>query len=171
MLFLTDILMHKSFTHLYPPLPNPLNTNYCANWLGDTMTIIGIQFDKILLEKFGPAKGKVSVNNNVVVKEVSNVEITFGNSKQDVLKFDFEFKATYDPKIAELTFTGSLTYFDKKEKVAELAASWKKDKKISKEVMSPILNSILSKCNIEALVLSREVNLPPPIPMPKVNLK
>ncbi|MBI4016422.1 MAG: hypothetical protein HY363_01890 [Candidatus Aenigmarchaeota archaeon] len=135
------------------------------------MTVIGIQFDKIQLEKFAPAKGKVSVNNNVAVKNVDKVELTFGANKQDVLKFDFEFKATYDPKIAELTFTGSLTYFEKKEKVAELAAGWKKDKKIPKEVMNPILNSILSKCNIEALILSREINLPPPIPMPKVNLK
>lgn len=139
--------------------------------MGDTMTIIGIQFDKIQLEKFGPAKGKVSVNNNVVVKDVGVVELVFGANKQDVLKFDFEFKANYDPKIAELTFTGSLTFFDKKERVSELAASWKKDKKIPKDVMNPILNSILSKCNIEALILSREVNLPPPIPMPKVNLK
>ncbi|MBI4148488.1 hypothetical protein HY490_04315 [Candidatus Woesearchaeota archaeon] len=135
------------------------------------MTVIGIQFDKIQLEKFAPAKGKVSVNNNVAVKDVDKVEIAFGNTKQEVLKFDFEFKANYDPKIAELTFIGSLTYFDKKEKVTELAAGWKKDKKIPKEIMNPILNSILSKCNIEALVLSREVNLPPPIPMPKVNLK
>ena len=135
------------------------------------MTVIGIQFDKIQLEKFGPAKGKVSVNNNVVVKDVSVVELAFGANKQDVLKFDFEFKANYDPKIAELVFTGSLTYFDKKERVAELAAGWKKDKKIAKEIMNPILNSVLSKCNIEALILSREVNLPPPIPMPKVNLK
>ena len=135
------------------------------------MTVIGIQFDKIQLEKFGPAKGKVSVNNNVVVKDVSVVELAFGANKQDVLKFDFEFKANYDPKIAELVFTGSLTYFDKKGRVAELAAGWKKDKKIAKEIMNPILNSVLSKCNIEALILSREVNLPPPIPMPKVNLK
>lgn len=135
------------------------------------MTIVGIQFEKIMLEKFAPARGKVSVNNNVVVKDVSKTELAFGAAKQDALRFDFEFKANYDPKIAEIMLSGFVTYFDKKEKVAELSNEWKKDKKVSKEIMGPILNSILSKCNIEALVFAREIGLPPPIPMPKVNLK
>lgn len=135
------------------------------------MTIVGIQFDKIYLEKFAPARGKVSVNNNVVVKDVSKTELAFGSAKQEALRFDFEFKANYDPKIAEITLTGYLTYFDKKEKIVELVGEWKKEKKISKDVMGPILNSILSKCNIEALLFSREIGLPPPIPLPKVNLK
>ena len=46
-----------------------------------------------------------------------------------------------------------------------------KDKKIPKEVMTPVLNNILAKSNVEALVLSRELNLPPPIPLPKVEVK
>jgi len=29
----------------------------------------------------------------------------------------------------------------------------------------------LKKCNIESLVMSREINLPSPIPLPKVNIK
>jgi len=135
------------------------------------MTILGIQFSKIVMEKFGPARGKVTVNNNVAVTEVEKIEITFGATKQDVLRFDFEYKAQYDPKIADITLTGSLTFFDKKEKLTELAAGWKKDKKIPKEIMTTVLNSILTKCNVESLVLSRELGLPPPIPMPKVNLK
>jgi hypothetical protein len=34
--------------------------------------------------------------------------------------------------------------------------------------MENILNSILTKCNIQALILSQDVNLPSPIPLPKV---
>jgi hypothetical protein len=37
--------------------------------------------------------------------------------------------------------------------------------------MVPVLNSILAKCNIQAIILTREVNLPPPIPLPKVQFK
>jgi hypothetical protein len=36
--------------------------------------------------------------------------------------------------------------------------------------MSAILNTVLTKCNIEALILSQEVNLPSPIPLPKVKV-
>jgi hypothetical protein len=45
---------------------------------------------------------------------------------------------------------------------------WKKDKKLPKEIMPVILNTVLNKCNIQALILSEQINLPPPIPMPKL---
>ncbi len=134
------------------------------------MTVVGLQINKIVVEKFAPVKGKVSVNNNVAVKDIEKTDLTFGTSKQDALKFTFEFKAAYEPKIANMTFEGDVTYFDRPETIEEIHKGWKKDKKVSPEIMSNVLNSILTKCNIEALLLSREVNLPPPIPMPKVKV-
>jgi len=135
------------------------------------MSVVGIQFNKIVLDKKGPAKGKVSVNNNVSVTDVTKTDLSFGASKQTALQFNFEFKVNYEPGIAELTFLGYLTYFEKPEAIEEVLKSWKKDKKVPKEIMTPVLNSVLAKCNVEALLLSREVNLPPPLPMPKVELK
>ena len=135
------------------------------------MSIAGIQFTKIVLDKKSPAKGKVSVNNNVAVKEVSKTDLSFGAAKQNALRFDFEFKVLYEPNIAEMLFSGFLTYFEKPEVIEEVLKSWKKDKKVPKEIMTPILNNVMAKCNIEALILSREVNLPPPMPMPRVELK
>jgi hypothetical protein len=134
------------------------------------MTVVGLQINKIVVDKTAPVKGKVSVNNNVAVKDVEKTDLTFGTTKQDAVQFKFEFKAAYEPKIATMTFEGYVTYFDKQEAVDEIIKSWKKDKKVSPEIMSNVLNSILTKCNIEALLLSREVNLPPPIPMPKVKV-
>ncbi len=134
------------------------------------MTVVGLQINKILVEKLAPVKGKVSVNNNVAVREIEKTDLTFGTSKQDALKFTFEFKAAYEPKIANMTFEGEVTYFDKPEAIEEIFKGWKKDKKVAPEIMSNVLNSILTKCNIEALLLTREVNLPPPIPMPKVKV-
>ncbi len=134
------------------------------------MTVVGLQINKIVVEKFAPVKGKVSVNNNVAVKDVEKTDLTFGTTKQDALRFTYEFKASYEPKIAHITFEGSVTYFDAPAAIEEIHKGWKKDKKVPPEVMTNILNSILAKCNIEALLLSREVNLPPPIPMPRVKV-
>ena len=53
-------------------------------------------------------------------------------------------------------------------KQEEILKSWKKSKQVPKETMTEILNTVLMRCNVEALMLSRDVNLPPPIPMPKV---
>jgi len=134
------------------------------------MPVVGMQFSKIVVEKFAPVKGKIQVNNNVVLKDVEKTDMSIGPSKQGALKFHFEFTAKYEPKIADITLTGFLTFFEKPETVKEIVDSWKKDKKIPKETMSNILNTVLSRCNVEAILLSREVNLPPPIPLPKIQV-
>jgi hypothetical protein len=124
-----------------------------------------------LVEKLKPVKGKVQVNNNVTLKDVEKTDLTIGPSKQGALKFHFEFVAKYEPKLAHITMNGFLTFFEKPDKVKEILDAWKKDKKIPKETMSSVLNTVLSRCNIEAMLLAREVNLPPPIPLPKVQVK
>ena len=135
------------------------------------MPVVGLAFDKIVIEKFNPVKGKVQVNNNVALKDVEKTDLSIGSNKQGALKFHFEFTANYEPKIANMTMKGFLTFFDKPEKVKEIVDSWKKDKKLPKDIMSSVLNTVLSRCNVEALIFSREVNLPPPIPLPKVTVK
>ena len=135
------------------------------------MSVVGIQFNKIVIDKKSPAVGKVNVNNNVAIKNVEKTDLAFGVAKQNALKFDFEFKVIYEPNVAEMSFWGYLSYFEKPEVIEEVLKAWKKDKKVPKDVMTPVLNSVLAKCNMEAIVLSREVNLPPPMPMPKVEIK
>lgn len=135
------------------------------------MPVVGLQFDKIVVEKHSPVKGKVTVNNNVAIQDVEKADVAIGASKQSALKFRFEFTANYEPKIATMILNGTLTFFETPEKSADIVKSWKKDKNVPKEVMSSVLNTILARSNVEAMVLSREVNLPPPIPLPKVNMK
>lgn len=135
------------------------------------MTVVGLNFNKIIVEREGMPKGKISVTNNIQVKAVEKTDMAVGKVKQNALRFDFEFTAKYEPKIANILLTGTTTYFDAPEKIDELEKAWKKDKKLPKEVMTPVLNHILTKCNIEALLLSREVNLPPPMQLPTVQIK
>lgn len=135
------------------------------------MTVVGLNFNKIVVEREGMPKGKISVTNNIQVKAVEKTDMAVGKVKQNALRFEFEFTAKYEPKIASILLTGTTTYFDAPEKIDELEKAWKKDKKLPKEIMTPVLNHILTKCNIEALLLSREVNLPPPMQLPTVQIK
>ena len=135
------------------------------------MPVVGLAFNKIVIEKLNPVKGKVQVNNNVALKDVEKTDLSVGPTKQGAVKFHFEFTANYEPKIANMSMTGFLTFFDKPEKVKEIVDGWKKDKKVPKDIMSNVLNTVLSRCNVEALIFAREVNLPPPIPLPKVTVK
>jgi len=87
---------------------------------------------------------------------------------QKGLKFTFEFVSKFEPKVGSITLLGNVLVMEETKKVQESLSTWKKSKSVNKEIMHEVLNAILAKCNVEALVLSREVNLPPPIPLPKV---
>ncbi len=135
------------------------------------MTIVGLQFDKIVVDRMAVPKAKMSVKNNIVIKDLEKKDFNVGTAKQAMLLFKFEYEANYEPKIAKIILNGTTTYVEQEAKVDELIKGWKKDKKIPKDVMTPLLNNILNRCNIEALILAREVGLPPPIQLPRVTVK
>ena len=132
--------------------------------------IVGFGFTKLSAEEKEVAKGKIDINNNVSIKDIKEDSFSLGNNNQNVLKFIFEFTSKYEPNIGNILFEGELLYMEDPKKVKEILSSWKKDKKIPKEIMGGLLNTILTKCNVQALILSQEINLPPPIPMPKVQI-
>jgi hypothetical protein len=134
------------------------------------MTVIGFSYNKMLIEKTAPVKGKVSINNNVGIKNVELAKININKDKQ-ALKMDFEFKSSYDPKIGVIEILGEIIYLVDKDKADSIMKSWEKNKKLEQDIMTPVLNNVLSKCNIQALILSKDMNLPAPIPLPKVGEK
>ena len=133
--------------------------------------IVGFGFTKITAEKNESAKGKIDINNNVSVKDVVEDNLSLGKEKQTALKFSFEFASKYEPNLGKIALEGNLLYMADAKKAKEILASWKKDKKVPQEIMAGLLNTILTKCNIQALILSQDVNLPPPIPLPKVHMQ
>lgn len=133
--------------------------------------IVGFGFTKLSAEKIEKSKGKIDINNNVSIKDVVEDNLSLGKDKQNIVKLIFEFTANYEPAVGKILFEGEVLYLEEPKKVKEILSSWKKDKKLQKELMAGILNTILTKCNVQALILSQEVNLPPPIPMPRVQMQ
>ena len=132
------------------------------------MAIVGFNFTKILVEKKSGINCKVDIKNNISVKNVESADLPLGTVKNKALKFSFEFNSEYSPSMGQILFNGELLYMGEPSRQDEILKNWKKSKEVPKDVMSDVLNTILMRCNVQALVLSRDVNLPPPIPLPKV---
>ncbi len=132
------------------------------------MAVVGFNFSKILVEKKLTAEGKINISNNVAIKDVESADFSLGKAKQDGLRFTFEFTSKYDPNYAEMLFTGEVLFLESEKAVKDILAEWKKKKTLPADVMAEVLNSVLNRCNIQALILARDVNLPSPIPLPKV---
>ncbi|MBD3203559.1 hypothetical protein GF327_04645 [Candidatus Woesearchaeota archaeon] len=132
------------------------------------MTIVGFNFTKMLIEKKKTATGKIDIANNVSIKEVKEAKLNLGNSKKPGLEFQFLFTSNYKEDIGKIELYGKVIYMDKEDNIKKILETWKKEKKVQKELLGSLYNSILSKCNVQAIILSRDIQLPPPIPLPKI---
>ncbi|MFP4423782.1 MAG: hypothetical protein ACLFP2_00970 [Candidatus Woesearchaeota archaeon] len=135
------------------------------------MTIVGFNFTKIHVERKTQATGKVNITNNVSIKSVEESSLSLGPNKQTGLRFSFEFVTKYEPGIGEIILNGDVLTIENEETHKLILNEWKQEEKVNKQTMTKILNHVLKKANLEALILSREINLPSPIPLPKVQDK
>ncbi len=132
--------------------------------------IINFRLDKISIQKKNKPSGPVEAKNNLKVVEMTEESIS-ALTKEKALNLKFTFTVNYEPNIANLEIEGSVTYMNDQKTVKEIFENWKKNKKIDQEVATPIFNHILSKCNIKALKLEEDVELPFHIPIPRLMSK
>ncbi|TET89842.1 MAG: hypothetical protein E3J35_08665 [Methanomassiliicoccales archaeon] len=80
---------------------------------------------------------------------------------------DFRFTATYSG-LGVIKIEGNMVYVGD---AAALAKKWSAEGKMPDNVASEIHTTIMNNCIPEAVMIARDVRLPPPIPMPKVSIK
>ncbi len=137
----------------------------------NTMTVVGFNYTKLHAEKSLTATGKVSITNNLNIKDVEEASFVMGAEKQDSLKFNFHYESIFSPDFGKIELEGSIIFLESKDKVAEVLKTWKKTKKLPKDVMQEVLSSVLNRCNVQSLIIARDINLPSPIPLPKVTFE
>lgn len=133
--------------------------------------IIGFNLSKVEADRTPLVKGKISIKNNIQVKTIEKSDLFLGKSKQEGLKFGFEYSSLYEPNAGKIIIVGDLVAVEEKEEVKKILEKWKKDKKVEAEVMAQVINTVLSKCSVQAILLSRDLGLPSPVQLPKVQVK
>jgi len=134
------------------------------------MAIVGFEFTKIHVQKQETAQGKINISNNVGITDIRKADLELGKTKQNAIKFVFEYRSLYEPNFARIELEGTILYLTDEKSAKEILDGWDNEKKMSKDVAEKIINTILTKANIQSIILSNTVNLPPPVPMPKVNV-
>src|SRR3989344_341649 len=128
--------------------------------------IIAFNFDKINIERKSLLKGKVEIKNNLAIDTIEEEQLMV-KTENKAIKFDFTYSVVYEPKVGNIYLKGHLIYMADSKKINELLASWKKSKKLGDEkIATQVLTTVLTKCNIKALALSKEIGLPQPVPLP-----
>ena len=130
------------------------------------MPIVGFNFAKLNVEKRAQLAPSKKIKSDMKIKELKKEKLPIGES-EDVLKFNFDFIVEYEDA-GEIFMNGNVLFMEDPKKIDELLKAWKDGKTLPKEIMEQILNTVLFRCNIKALMLSQEVNLPPHFRLPRV---
>lgn len=133
--------------------------------------IVGFHFTKLSIERHQPLQGKLSVRNDLNIKDVKEHILSGVKGSHKAVVFQFVFSVTYAPHVADIIILGDVFYSAEPKKIEEILSTWKSKKKVAAEISVDVLNFVLQKCNIRALEMAQELNLPTHIPMPKVNLQ
>lgn len=133
------------------------------------MAVIGFNFTKIAAQKLSNKTGKVQVNNNIAIKNIEESSFS-GDAKRKAIRVVFRYDGVYEPKIAHLQFEGDIILLMETKEADALVKGWE-EKKAPVKSLSNAMNHVLERCNVEGIILARDMNLPSPIPLPKVNEK
>jgi len=129
------------------------------------MQIIGFTLTKILIERKNDIKGKFKVNSKIDIKEVKEEKVSVVENK-DVAKVEFEYSIIYDPNLADISFRGFVLLMGDSKEIKDFISEWKKRKIILSDLKLRIFNTIFHKCNVKAIELEEDFNLPTHIRLP-----
>jgi hypothetical protein len=132
------------------------------------MPIVGFSISSIGGRKNKAAvRGEIKVNSTPKINDVKEVSIPAFNKKPLSLSFDFVTK--YEPNLAEVKISGDVLYLA--ENNQKILNEWKKKKALPEAVSVEVLNHLFRRCLIKIAGLADELQLPPPLQIPRVKTK
>jgi len=125
---------------------------------------IELRYRNLEVKRFGETTGQVNINNNSTLTSVERID--------ERVSINFVFSTNYDPGIGVIRIEGNIRFSDTEENMERAIDEWKKSggKNLPVDLAEKVHNAILSNCVVQATLLSKEVQLPPPIPMPNVSI-
>jgi hypothetical protein len=128
--------------------------------------LAGFKYSKILVERNDELKGELKITPNINIKSIEKFKSD--NSKQELLLVDFKFGIDYT-SLGKVELEGKMFLSLDQKTMKDTLESWN-DKKMDSEMNLIILNAIMQKASIKALELEEEMNLPPHVQLPRLQL-
>lgn len=133
------------------------------------MPIIGMDIMSMEANRENEIGRNLRIDNTPKIKSVNKRKIDALG--KDVLEIGFEYECSYkNPEkkkknvVGSIIFKGNILYLT--ENIENILKEWKKSKKLSNEILIPVLNGIIRRCLTKAISTAEELKLPPPIRFP-----
>ncbi len=99
------------------------------------------------------------------VQVATNLNIVgMNNKREDTLEVPFVFTINYTPAVAQISVKGRSHVRGIKEELEQIHIDYKKKKPPPPIIVQSISNVVF----LESVIVCRTLNIPPPIPLPKI---
>lgn len=133
------------------------------------MAVVGFALSRILIERKESIKtDRIEIKSKLNVKDMKKEPSIKLVEDKEVLKFTFNYEIVYGDELAKIEMGGHLLWMADPKTVKEILKNWEKKKEVPDEFKLGIYNTIFHKCNIKALELEEDFNLPPHIQLPVI---
>ncbi len=126
------------------------------------MTVKMVELSSIDARRFSrrtEKTGNIRIDNNSTVTLITE-------TSKDEAEVEFRYTASYG-SVGVIKIEGILIF---QGKASELVSKWRSTNNMPDKVASEIHTAIMRTCVPEAVFISRDLHLPPPIPLPQVNI-
>lgn len=125
--------------------------------------VLGVRFKSIEARRYqdGNPPAKLRVDHNSSFQSVAE-------DAPDRLKVEFTFTTSYGA-LGVIKIEGVLIH--RGGDVPDALARWQEERQLSPAIAQEVHSGILAACIPEAVMLARDLRLPPPMPVPQVRLQ
>lgn len=136
------------------------------------MALVGFNFTSMGGEVKGQPKGKYSITPTMGLKDVKvqDFHLAKDDSKK-VLNIKFQVGFKYNPDIATIAMTGEMLYLIPAEMAPSVESTFKEKKSLPETITKHVMKTIFNKGQTQAIVIARDLNLPSPVPLPKLSIE
>ncbi|MCD6559245.1 MAG: hypothetical protein J7K57_05170 [Palaeococcus sp.] len=135
------------------------------------MAVLGIDIRKISFEKIKAPTPQVEVDLTPRINELRLGELRTPTGKVNGIEVLFEYTVNYKPDIAKASIEGRVFYLPRnKGDVDKILDVWESEKRVDPYLFAEAVNAITNEIMPTLLNLSKRLQLPYPIPIPRVNV-
>ena len=106
--------------------------------------------------------------HNNRITNVQKFELQQSKDPPKLLLIKFVFSSSYKPAFVSMKIEGYILYDPKDTTIEQVLAAWRSNRKLTPEVAREVVGNIVLRCLQKATVLSDQLNIPPPFPIPTV---
>jgi hypothetical protein len=126
------------------------------------MPVIGIGLKMMEGKRHEEITGAIKVNSSMNITNVKEQELPALKSKG--LSIEFEHSTKYiddkNKNMAEINIEGNVIFVGEDQE--KILKDWKKDKKLPEDIKFQVIRIVSDKCSKKAIMLSDDLQLPPP---------